>query len=656
MILLFLSSLSWYSAEVSHATLERTLGEDSIFLAKRLAAQLDEAVYNKYHDIVLFSSGKTVHEFLNESNSIFGSMSNVQEYIDEQDENWTSVPFEEITPFMQSLMDNPVSVSIFERLKEHYLLDHGVDPYKEVFLMNRYGAIVAMTSKASDYRQDDEAWWNITVTAGSYYSDIEWDDSAMSYGMSIAHLVVDRELGELGVIRAFVGIVETVSEIGLEKGQSETTEVKVVSSDGRLIYSTQPFALLEDVSTEEFYLRMQGSSGYFMAVEGHRNRLYSYALSQGYSDYQGHEWRLVVSYDVAEVMSPAVSLRSTILQAGFALVLVGVLLAIVVARSITRPIEELRRAAAEIAGGNLDRRVDASSSNELGALATEFNAMAQQLHDSLEHLEDRVRERTADLNTANTKLSVEVMIRKRAEKELQHTLRVLAQSNAELRRFSYLATHDMREPLEAIRSHAKFLEHFCADTLGSEGVTHLRQIISASERMQRLIDAMLTYSEVAAHELVREDADLEEVLETVLESLKETIAQTGATVTHDPLPTLHVDAQQISLVFENLISNALKFRGPEPPRVHISAEEDADEWIFSVEDNGLGIAPQNLTKLFGIFQRLDTDPETPGTGIGLAIAKRVVEKHGGRIWAESELGRGSKFIFTIPKEKEPQSR
>jgi light-regulated signal transduction histidine kinase (bacteriophytochrome) len=166
--------------------------------------------------------------------------------------------------------------------------------------------------------------------------------------------------------------------------------------------------------------------------------------------------------------------------------------------------------------------------------------------------------------------------------------------------------------------------------------------------MQSLINDLLAYSRVGTRGADLQPTDLNDVLEKVLRSLRAAIEETGAEVTHDPLPTVPADAGQIGQVLQNLVANALKFRGEEPPRIHVAAEHDAGEWHVRVEDNGIGIAPEFADRIFVLFQRLHSRGEYPGTGIGLAICKKIVDRHGGRIWVEGEPGRGSTFHFTLP--------
>jgi PAS domain S-box-containing protein len=237
---------------------------------------------------------------------------------------------------------------------------------------------------------------------------------------------------------------------------------------------------------------------------------------------------------------------------------------------------------------------------------------------------------------------VDITERKRAELELRR-------SNEELERFAYVASHDLQEPLRMVGSFVQLLGKRYKGKLDADADEFIGYALDGALRMQRLIEDLLAFSRVGTRgkPLVPTDANV--VLAQSLGSLKLAIEEAGATVTSDPLPVVPADAGQLEQLFLNLVSNALKFRGSEPPRVHVSAAHDQRDWTFRVRDNGIGIDPQYFDRIFVIFQRLHGKGEYPGTGIGLAICKKIVERHGGRIWVESEPGHGATFCFTLPE-------
>jgi signal transduction histidine kinase len=244
-----------------------------------------------------------------------------------------------------------------------------------------------------------------------------------------------------------------------------------------------------------------------------------------------------------------------------------------------------------------------------------------------EQLEARVQERTAALKEANASL---------------------AYSNRELEQFAYVASHDLQEPLRAVNSYAQLIARKYQGNLDAKADKYIGYIMEGATRMQQLINDLLEFSRIGTRSKALKLTACEAVLNQVAENLRIAIAEHQAIITHDPLPTVMGDETQLIQLLQNLIGNAIKFRREEPPQVHVSAQQGQREWVFSIHDNGIGMESEYFDRIFTIFQRLHSRAEYPGTGIGLAVCKKIVERHGGRIWVESESGVGTTFYFTIP--------
>lgn len=238
--------------------------------------------------------------------------------------------------------------------------------------------------------------------------------------------------------------------------------------------------------------------------------------------------------------------------------------------------------------------------------------------------------------------------RKEAERALLERSEDLARSNADLEQFAYVASHDLQEPLRAVAGSVQLLQRRYRDQLDQAALEYIGHAVDGSVRMQQLIDDLLAFSRVGTRGETLAPASAGQALDRALHNLSVAIQESGAVVTQGPLPTLPADAAQLSSLFQNLISNAIKFRGPRPPRIHVGATREGDVWTFTVSDNGIGIESRYFARIFGVFQRLHTRREYAGTGIGLAICRKIVERHGGRIWLDSVPGSGTTFSFTLP--------
>jgi light-regulated signal transduction histidine kinase (bacteriophytochrome) len=295
--------------------------------------------------------------------------------------------------------------------------------------------------------------------------------------------------------------------------------------------------------------------------------------------------------------------------------------------------------AEKISRGNMEAKIDVTEGrDEIGRLAGAFNSMSTKLKKSYEALERRITERDMEIDQ-----------RTRTEARLAEQARHLVRSNRELEQFAYVASHDLREPLRMVSSYTQLLRSRYTGRLDADADEFIGFAVDGAARMQVLIDDLLAYSRVGANGMSTESTDCNIVFERAVANLAATIDENDAIVTHDDLPTIEGDASQLSQVFQNLMANAIKFRQEDAPSVHVSARLDGPQWIFSVKDNGIGIDPEYAERIFVIFQRLHTREEYQGTGMGLAICKKIVERHRGEIWVDSEAGKGATFYFTISR-------
>lgn len=243
---------------------------------------------------------------------------------------------------------------------------------------------------------------------------------------------------------------------------------------------------------------------------------------------------------------------------------------------------------------------------------------------------------------------IDISQRKVIEAQVEAAHQELVRSNNELEQFAYIASHDLQEPLRMVASFAQLLERRYESLLDDKGRRYIGFIVDGARRMQTLISELLALSRVSTRGSAPEPTSCGAVLKEVLARIETAITESGAVITHDELPVVLADATQVAQVFQNLLTNAIKFRTSEAPRVHIGSHREGNAWTLSVRDNGIGIDPRHREAIFGIFRRLHARNEYPGTGMGLAIAKKIVQRHGGQIWVESAEGQGATFFFTLP--------
>jgi len=282
-------------------------------------------------------------------------------------------------------------------------------------------------------------------------------------------------------------------------------------------------------------------------------------------------------------------------------------------------------------------------------------AEAAQENDRLSRQLVETRDALALANAQLADFKAQLAATARLEEQVRDRTTELTRSNRDLEQFAYVASHDLQEPLRMVVSYLQLLERRYKGTLDSDADEFIEYAVDGAKRMQRLINDLLAYSRTGRSGGQVREVDVEAVVDGTIANLETTISEAGGRVTRDALPRVQADGSQLGQLFQNLIANALKFKRDEPPHVHVTATAGATETEFAISDNGIGIGKEYLDRIFVIFQRLHRRDEYPGTGIGLALCKKIVEWHSGRIWVESEPDAGSTFYFTLPVAKGERS-
>ena len=338
-------------------------------------------------------------------------------------------------------------------------------------------------------------------------------------------------------------------------------------------------------------------------------------------------------YDLRERLTDYAAIIGTVMLISLA---VAFLMSVWLQGAITKPILAVTEVARQVmARRDFSLRVRKTTDDEIGYLVEAFNDMLAEIARRAEALQASHR----SIETANQELASQATELKR--------------SNADLEKFAYVASHDLQEPLRMVSGFADLLQRRYRGQLDKDAHEFITYMIDGAARMRRLVDDLLALSRVATRGGNFVEFEAQAALQHTLSNLHVAISESGASITHDPLPKVTADPGQLEQLLQNLIGNALKFHSGQPPRVHVGVRDAGDHWEFSVRDDGIGLDPQYADRIFEIFQRLHAKDEYPGTGIGLAICKKIVERHRGRIWVESEEGKGATFYFTIPKQPSP---
>ena len=399
-----------------------------------------------------------------------------------------------------------------------------------------------------------------------------------------------------------------------------------------------------------------------------------------YADYAGvpvygsylwsEEWNFCILTEVDRSLAhqPITELRNLVLASSVGISILGVILSVWFARLSTKPVDTLLSGVQQIGQGNLEYRLPSAKGLEFNQLTQAINEMANNLlmsrelnermfaevQQSRDTLEIQVQERTQDLQEAQRATLNMLVDLEDAQIDLEKQAKDLKRSNEELESFAYIASHDLQEPLRMVASYLQLIERRYADKLDDAGHEFIHYAVDGAARMKNLINDLLAYSRVGTKGRPFEEVSLNSVVGRVCANLQRTIDEQKAVITVGDLPEIMADERQMVQVFQNLVGNGIKFHGEETPMIHIDAKQVANprnnrDWVrITVQDNGIGIEEQYFERIFVIFQRLHTTTEYEGTGIGLAICKKIIERHGGEISVESEPGKGTKFICLLP--------
>jgi methyl-accepting chemotaxis protein len=379
LILLMIVAVAFYSSFASQKSLQDAIGQSSVFVANEMLVNMNMAIYDWIDRVEQRAGTGTVRMSVQASNREFDGTGAPATYMDRMDKAWTATAKGELSPSAQTVIGNELSKELKSQFGAHFERKMGAQIVNQFIVTNRYGATIAAIGASPQYRFDGDALWRKAKESGSSAGEVEQDEASGQSVIPLAVPVTDAQDQFVGMIMVKVSADWVVRNAVITYKKYETTQVRLATADGRLIYATKAYRFMEDVSTKPYFTAVTGDTGSFVANDGGRATLFSHARSQGYLSFAGMPWILVVGNDVSEVLAPSFVLRNSIIIASGILFLLGICTALLISRSITKPVAALQKAAAEIARGNLGSRIAIRGRDELGKLARSFVEMQEAL-------------------------------------------------------------------------------------------------------------------------------------------------------------------------------------------------------------------------------------------------------------------------------------
>jgi len=542
----------------------------------------------------------------------------------------------------------PLSIKYKDRLNKELEIFAAGHDYYDILLADSNGLILASAKKESDLGNNiirgkmfestelRAKFMEVKQSGKAVVSKYEFYAPSDSYAMFIIAPVKDAEKPR-GYMVFQINNAEIDELVEDSRQPGKTTEILFgVKSADSAVFITNPEKIKGGAFSKKIDFNNKLGTPIQEAVkcnqgEGVRIDYFGVKVLAAWGCEELTGWGIVVKRSYSEVMRPV---RDTVVLFLFVMLFTAaaaVAVAYLMAKNIAEPVYKIAEAAKKAGDGDFNSKVDVKSKGEMGMIASIFNKMTDELKIQV----GKIKEMNAILN-----LEIE---------KKQEYMAELERSNRDLEQFAYVASHDLQEPLRAVAGYTQLLQKKLGDNIDDETRLMVDNTVKGTERMKKLINDLLAFSRVGSKGKDFKDVDMEMIFDSVVYGFGDLIGFTGAVVMKRRLPVIKADETLMALLLQNLIGNALKFKKAEPAEVIVSCEEGRTEYVFSVKDNGIGIEPQYYERIFVIFQRLNSRKDYPGTGIGLSICKRIVERHKGRIWVESIPGQGSVFYFTIPK-------
>lgn len=643
MVGLFIPLSALMSLQKSQKVLTQTIARDLTLLTRDTMDQVERAVWNRLEQIDLYAKNLAENPALVTSNAAFERKPDYRSFLAESDRQWQAQDPNDPNSIINQVLDRRLCEQLIVNIKQtfYYTQSYGYDIFKQVTVTNRFGAVIGETSHNRQCDLSRYAWWQQAKEQGLYVGPFNRQTNS-----------IDMAIPILDVANNFVGIIQCslntqeFKDILIHLAQNSaysTTCFTLLSQEHKVLHATDnrhwTCISMATHKHHDILATQQKALWFLVKNPGGRSKpsaMITHVHSNGYRTYQGQQWSLCMSVDADEALYPVVALRKALLLPFSVLFMSTIAAALMFTYSVLRPIEKLSQTANAIRKGNLTVRTHITSHNEIGHLAESFDRMTGELQQTIESLNKQVEERQR-AEEGMTKLAG----------NLVESVQELEKANQEIRQITYAAAHDLKTPLRGMSMISQWILEDHGHLLDLDAQEQIKQLSYRADRFDKLLDGLREYSSLPSEDDTVKLIKLTEHLNTMI--TRHYDKYLPYIMIPENLPEIYSPVKAIKTVFEKLIDNAIRHMDKEAPVLQIRCHAHLHGWTFYVSDNGPGIEEKYHKKIFGLFQRLSQDDTLKTTGMGLCIAKKIVEAFGGRIWVESEINVGTTFAFTWPK-------
>ncbi len=665
-ILTLIIGLNFWLIQKTEGQLTEKINDNLNRMNGQLVSEIETVVQHRLEYWKGFADLPTTRKSLVESNYNFSRLAQRSEFIAWQDKEWVSAPKEVITPFMKEILGNDLSLRLKAR-KEFYEKEYHHSVYPEIFVSNKYGAVIGSTGKTSDYYQADEQWWQIAKENGFYLGEVEYDDSSETYSLVGAARIEDNDGNFLGVVKFLINTEEIKRIIQKGVGEDNIYEkdyyLTLLNGENKVIYKTEGITPLGELSAHELeeLNAIDHNEGDVILMKsdlpGIKGELVVHRHFSSQGPLKDLNWKLITEFDAAEILAPVRDLEKQVLLFSSIIFTLALVIMLLFSRSIYDPIRKLQGVAEKMEKGNLNVRANIKNKDELGVLGEAMNTMSKKLGYQQQDLDKKVKERTKELEEKKNEAEKSKKAVLNILEDVEEAQRKLKQSYFELKGLDKLKTeflsftsHELRTPLTPIRSQLQRL--LAKDLAKEEQHSSLEMVLRNTNRLDKLINDILDISRIESKRLkiFKKKTNIISLLETVVRQMSYFAKEKGITIkTHlEKCPkSVFLDEDRMEQVLINLIDNAIKHS--ETKEIIITGVKNGNKLELCVKDKGRGITKEEQEHLFEAFHyRGDAKLSPKGAGLGLAICKGIVHEHGGNIWFKTKLGEGTTFCIDLP--------